>query len=267
MKKSILIFSTLLVGLSLMAFSFLNRNKTSVVATAQASSTAPLFEYDLANMLKPEADFELVYKVGSRYMYTISKTDLHQAKSILDILPQNAAEKTGTFQKVKVTLYDDGEGVSELGDQATLNAAQIDLLQTTNYASSLQVSAIYQDEQTKARRRTYDSLIYYLSITPEQEAEFAEGYDALIRYLKENSKEETAIIRKDQLKPGQFSFIVTKEGTISQVELKSSCGYKSVDQALLDLIEGMPGKWKPAIDADGNKIDQELIFFFGVDGC
>ena len=148
-----------------------------------------------------------------------------------------------------------------------LTEAQLKLLQSTDYSSSVQVSALYEYERPEGRNRSYDAVMHFLSITPAWEAEFAEGYDALINYLRENSKEHTAHIHKQQLKGGQFSFTVTKEGNLEQVEMKSTSGYEEVDQVLIELLKEMPGKWKPAMDAEGNKIDQELTFFFGLEGC
>ncbi|MBX2877697.1 MAG: hypothetical protein KTR30_36595 [Saprospiraceae bacterium] len=267
MRKSILIFGTLLVGLSLMAFSFLARNKVEHTTAEKTANPAPLFDYDLGNIVGPVKHSDLIYKVGSRYIHTISKADLHNAKSITDILPEQTSETNGSYRNVQISVFENGKKISELSEDATLNKAQIKLLQSTDYASNIQVSALYEDEQTKKRNRSYDALMYYLSIIPEEEAEFAEGYDALISYLKENSKKHTSVIHNGHLRAGQFSFTITKAGTINQVEMKSTSGYEAVDQVLIDLIKEMPGKWKPAIDANGNKIDQELVFFFGLEGC
>ncbi len=267
MKKSILIVGTLVVGLSLMAFSFLSRNKAEVVFAADTIKPAPLYEYNLADIVGSMKNSDLVYKVGSRYNHTISKVDLHRAKSITDVLPKQEFESKGFYRKATISVFENDVKMTELGEEALFTEAQIKLLQSTDYSSNVQVSALYEYEQTEGRNRSYDAVMYFLSITPEKEAEFAEGYDALISYLRENSKEHTTTIHKQQLKGGQFSFMVTKEGTIEKVELKSTSGYQEIDQVLIDLLKEMPGKWKPAIDANGEKIDQALTFFFGLEGC
>jgi hypothetical protein len=33
------------------------------------------------------------------------------------------------------------------------------------------------------------------------------------------------------------------------------------------MITNMPGKWNPATNSKGEKVDQELVFFFGRQGC
>ena len=267
MKKSILVAGTVVIALSLMAFSYLNRTKAVVEPAETLADPAPLFEYDLAKIVGPVKNADLVYKVGSRYIHTISKANLHSAKSITDIFPKKDFEAKGYYRKATISIFKNGVKTTEVGEDASLTEAQIKLLQSTDYAQNIQVSALYQYEQTEGRNRSYDVVMYFVSITPEREAEYAEGYDALIHYLRENSKKETAVIQNGHLKPGQFNFTVTKDGTIEQVQLKSTSGYETVDDALIDLIKEMPGKWKPAIDANGNEIDQELTFFFGLDGC
>ncbi len=267
MKKSILIVGTLVVGLSFMAFSFLNRPKVVVEPVEKAVDPAPLFDYDLANIIGPLKNADLVYKVGSRYIHTISKAELDRAKSITDILPEQEFKSKGYYRNIQISVFENGKKVTELGDDALINEAQKKLLQSTDYTSEIQVSALYEYEQTAGKNRSYDAVMNYISIIPQREAAFTEGYDALINYLRENSKEHTSIIHKQQLRGGQFNFTVTKEGTVEQVELKSTSGYEEVDQVLIDLLENLPGKWKPAMDANGNKIDQELTFFFGLDGC
>jgi outer membrane biosynthesis protein TonB len=83
----------------------------------------------------------------------------------------------------------------------------------------------------------------------------------------ENSKAATAIIREDKLRSGQFSFTVTKKGTVENVLLIATSGYPSVDEALIDLVSNMPDKWIPATNSVGEKVDQEFVFVFGKQGC
>ena len=109
--------------------------------------------------------------------------------------------------------------------------------------------------------------VYYLTVIPEKEAAYASGHDALIAYLKENSKDKTAIIKEDKLQPGKVNFTITKNGTIANVKLTSTSGYTSVDKALIELITYMPEKWDPATNSKREKVDQELVFFFGLAGC
>ncbi len=45
-------------------------------------------------------------------------------------------------------------------------------------------------------------------------------------------------------------------------------GYPSIDERFITLIKKIPGKWIPAENSRGEKIEQELVFTFGpANGC
>lgn len=246
MKKSILI---LCATFSLTAFAYKN---WSVPETSPPACR--------------QAPIDLVYAVDSRFMATISKEDLHRATSVLDIVPRDAESWWyASFESVKVALLHDDYEMAVDGDEKDLNAAQTILLQSADYSTDFYIKARGTTKHPVTGK--IEDYVYYLTIVPEKEAAYAGGYDALIAYLRENSREQTAIIEEDRLQPGRVNFTVTKEGTVSNVNLESSSGYPSVDQALIELIANMPGKWEAAENSKGEKVAQELVFFFGMMGC
>lgn len=119
----------------------------------------------------------------------------------------------------------------------------------------------------KAGRLEHSDSTSYLTIVPEKQAVYVNGMDALIDYLKESNKKNTAIVRRSELKPGQLYFTVNKEGTISNVGLITTSGYPYIDKMLAELIANAPGEWEPAENSKGEKVDQKLILSFGAAGC
>ena len=113
----------------------------------------------------------------------------------------------------------------------------------------------------------------FLTVVPVKQAEYEGGMDALMAYLKENSKENWAGVELDKLQAAKLFFTVTKKGTIENVRLDGTTSYISIDNAIIELITKAPGKWKPAENAKGEKVDQELelqlekIVMFGSKGC
>ena len=75
------------------------------------------------------------------------------------------------------------------------------------------------------------------------------------------------IIKKDQLRPGKVHFTITPEGKIGTVQMRETSGYPAIDAHLVELINNMPGEWIPATNAQGKKVEQEWVFFFGFEGC
>ncbi len=107
----------------------------------------------------------------------------------------------------------------------------------------------------------------FLSVVHEKQAEYEGGKDALMEYLKENSKEARAGIQMDELQPFELLFTVTKKGTIENVKLDGASGYLSINNRMIELITKAPGKWHPAENSKGEKVDQELVVSFGARGC
>ena len=270
MKKSILIFCTVLVAFSLTAFVFQNwSNNTETNPLETKSDNTVVFDHNFVDILTEKPAFEFVYKVDSRFLATITKEKLNEAKSIIDIYPKKATQWVESYKAVYVSLLNDDMGLekSELGEGDVLNAAQIKLLESTDYSDNIHLKADSKKKNPVAGDLEYYNLVYFMTIIPEKEAEYQSGQDALIEYLKENSQHQTGIVERDQLKPGTISFIVTKKGSIANVKLDSSSGYPSIDETMVGLITNMPGKWNPATNSKGEKVEQELVFFFGLEGC
>jgi TonB family protein len=80
----------------------------------------------------------------------------------------------------------------------------------------------------------------------EQMPEFSGGMTALMKYLRENIKypEECA---KENIQGKAFvSFVVKKDGSISDIKIMKSSGNEKLDNESLRVVSSMP-KWKPGM--------------------
>lgn len=263
MKKSILIICSVII-FSVSAFAYMSWEDRRPVQEISCSKTV-IFDSNYSDLFTP-IKLDLVYKVEPRFMTRVTKERLNNATTIIDILPKEATKRMETYQNVVVSILQDNGEVKEIGVNETLNEAQLELLQSADYSTNFYINADCQQRTEVGKLQRY-ALVYYMTIIPEQEAIFAGGNKALVDYLKENSKAETAIITEEKLRPGKVHFIVTKEGKITNVKLESTSGFSSVDEKLIELITDMPQNWQPATDSKGEKVDQELVFFFGLEGC
>jgi hypothetical protein len=264
MKKSILIFSTAIVILSLMACSFSKSNDT---VTDQNQEIAALDTPVVTTITKKDAS-KFFYDVRTRFK-GITKQDLSKVKSINDFI---GLEEIGRMVHLKSTevilvINDEQSHIRVSGNTKTLNAAQLELLRSSPYSTNFVVRADYQQMNDEIGELEDSYSTPHLTIVPEKEAVYAAGMDALIDYLKENSKEVVTFLQEDKLKPAKLYFTVTKEGAISNLKLDRSCGDVAIDYKMVELITNMPGIWEPAEDSTGRKIDQELVFSFGLEGC
>ena len=266
MKKSILIFCIALTTMSLMAFGFINWNDPEKDLVETSVIKVGAFDKQFIND-KARPDF--FYDVDSRYRGTISKEDLDKVSSMADFLPKEQIKSIVSFHSVTIIFIDDNYEsiISEAGESGVFNAAQLKLLQSAAYSTNILIRAEYQ-EKNEYTGQLYDNYTTpHLTVVPEKEAVYVSGKDALIEYLKENSKDQTTIVTEDKLQPGKVCFTVSRNGTISNVNLSATSGYPSVDKTMIELITHAPGKWEPAANSKGEKVDQELVFSFGIVGC
>ena len=263
MKKNILFFCIALAILSLTAFGFMKHKNQETDQEVLPKIKTVALNNDTTNK---KATLDLVYHVDSRFIATITKEKLNKATSILDIVPKKAKDWWNTsFHTVTVAVLQEGNEISETGNNKALNTAQINLLKTTDYSTNFYINARGNSIHPETER--IENYAYYFTIIPEKEATYTRGHDALINYLKENSKGKTVIIKMNKLKPGKVSFTVSKNGLIKNVKLSSTSGYPSIDKLLIELITKIPRTWEPAENYKGEKVDQELTFFFGLMGC
>jgi len=267
MKKNILIFTAVLITLSLMAFGIINQNH-STSDQEEVTSTK-----NIASNIQPDYNLnsdipDFHYSVGTRFS-GIKKGTVDKAKSILDFLPQEKIDRIMSFQSVKFIILDDNRqtDIIEAGVSAALTEGQIKLLRASDYSTNLLVRADYliKNKSTNTLENSYATP--HLTIVPEQQAEYLDGMDALVDYLKQNSIEETSIVQKNKLQPAKLYFKVDNNGVISNVRTVTSSGYPSIDKKMIELIKKSPGKWKPAENTEGKKVDQDLVFFYGIIGC
>ncbi len=270
MRKNLLILGLLIGSLSFMAFKFLNSNKvTSCNQDITSIKSSPKIEGDfftLSHILNPN---DLIYKVESRFLHTISKSDLNKAKSIVDLVPKKATQSIESYHYSRVSLLDDHVETDRraYAENEVLTALQINLLQSVNDSDNIYVRSDFIRKDSYAATLDNSYLTYFVSVVPDQKAEYQEGHESLIQYLRKSSEEQIKVITKDGLRGGKVRFTITKDGMIDKVKLTSTSGYESVDKTLVEIIENIPGNWTPASTEKGEKVDQEFVFFFGVMGC
>ena len=270
MKKNVIIISAVLIAISLIVFSVINRNdtKTNEMETLESNDVAMTTEAKEKTTKRIFTDF--IYDVGPRFNH-IKKSDLDKVKSFDDFIEDEFAQRIVEYKSVSVIIMkgDKKSDIREDGKGGDLIESQLKFMQSLDYSTNFTVWADLKEKNKETGKFEHTHWTPYLTIVPEKQADYIEGADAIKTFLKDNSKaaRESANVDPEKFKPAKLYFTVTKTGTIENVRLDRSCNYPLVDKAMIELISSTTGKWMPAESLNGEKVDQELVVSFGLMGC
>ena len=265
MKRNIIIFSTTLAILSLLIFNFTNWNTTNIVETKSSNSEILAFDQ---NVKKKTPD--LYYGVDTRFA-AIKKSEIHKATTIYDFLNEGEKQQIEKINSVKIVIIKDNRqsNIREYGDSDQLTEEQLKILKSTDYFSHFTIRTEFKGKNKETGKMEERFFGPHITVVPDKQAIYNNGKDSLLNYLKDNSMESMNVIEGDDLGAIKISFLVTKEGIVSNIKHDAmTTGYSSIDEKLMELIKNIPGEWTPAENSKGEKIDYEFVFTFGPrDGC
>ncbi|QNL20534.1 hypothetical protein HZR84_00735 [Hyphobacterium sp. CCMP332] len=216
-------------------------------------------------MNEPNPDFG--YGLGTRFNNNLSLDQIRAAKTVNDLIPDNKGKIFHSFENVQVSVFGESGEITEASNGKMLSASQLALLKTLKYSSDFNIHAQCKRIIEGEENAIDYNLVYYITVVPEQQAEYIEGKEKLIEYLKSNSINRTSEIGKNELKSGMLHFVVSTEGSIENIRMASSCGLESLDDKMKELILSTSGQWKSAKNSKSEPVEQELVYFYGMIGC
>jgi len=268
MKKNILFICITLITLSLTAYGLINCNYSKTDQLEISVNENITTKTQVHNKVKKRIFTDFIYDVGPRFG-AIKKRKVDEATSIATFFEENQLKSIISLKSVDIiTIKGDKRTDTKVsGNSNKLTTAQLKLLQSFDYSTSFLIRAEYQqlNKETGELEDSYSTP--HLTIVPEKEARYSHGIDTLKKLLKKNSESARINIDPEKLKPAKLYFTVTKNGSIENVKLDKSSGYPLVDKTMFELITKTLGKWQPAENHKGEKVDQELVVSFGLTGC
>jgi len=268
MKKSILIFCTVIIILTLTAFSVLHLSNSEINELKTLDGELVTMNTSVNDKVTNEIFTDFIYDVGPRFG-SIKKSDLDTMTSLNDIIGEEHVERIIDYKSVSVIVVvnDEKSNIRETGHSDQFTDAQLTLLKSLKHSTNLLFSANLKEKNPETGGLEDTHWTPYLTIVPEKQAEYSEGKEALKKYLKENSENARSHVIAEKLQPAKLYFTVTKNGIIEHVRLDRTSNYPEVDKRMIELITNLPGNWKPAENSEGEKVDQELVVSFGLMGC
>ena len=266
-NNSILILSIL--GMSTIACSQMKlqepKNESMAISNSiTQQAAAPLGECMSSVQGMPIQDLHM--SIDSRFMNRLNKEDIASAKTIHDILPKGATENLIDFQEVYISRFDKPRDVRK-GNSEKLTREQLELLNELDYSQDFYLNAPCFEYDPVAKMKKPYTLVYYVSVVPKTIPFYDKSNKNLIDLIKGEIEKEAMVLERDYLDAGSISFTISKDGKLKNLNIDRSSGYLNLDNLVYDYLNTKELKWVPGKDSNGNPVDQQLVFSYGLAGC
>ncbi len=207
---------------------------------------------------------DMHYEVHGTYARAIKQEMLHAPKRISDLIEGYPANWIDSYASVEISASCHGKERKANSVNDSLSAEQQHILKTADLASKIVISVNYSYRVPVTLVVEHNTMHVEMTVVPQNEAQYAEGHEKLMQYLKDNSPQIPAATSKE-LEQLIIRFTIDEQGKVSHPKIKRSFGDKETDQHFLKLIQNMPA-WKAAENPEGIRVKQEFEFVAGRGG-
>ena len=202
------------------------------------------------------------YEVNKVLPYiALTKAELDEAKTLTDIDPRYKASWVRSYNSVEIITSHNGTLRKALSSNDTLTQEQKEHMQTADSGKDIFVNVNYLPENS-LKNNVIKEMNFSFHVFPESEATYAEGEQALQKYLKENLIDKIPTDLFTGYKLAAVTFTINEEGQVLDPQLAHTSEDEKTDELLLKTIANMPC-WKPAVYATGVKVKQDFALSVG----
>ena len=189
-------------------------------------------------------------------------------RSIEDLIEDGGLHKMTSVTLSRLTLFEHESLTSKKmeSNESELSKAQLDFLSTFEYSTNFEARIEFK-EKDELGNINMNYRTPYLTVVPEQQAEYSKGEEQLLLYLQDNIQNELMGVIESKLQPAKLFFTITPNGSIKQIDVQRSSGYDRIDNRLKELIKSTEKDWKSARNSLGIPVEQELVVSYGALGC
>jgi len=180
-------------------------------------------------------------------------------------------EEVIDYVSIEITGVCRGKVLAAKGVSDKLSAEQKNILSNVDPGTNIRVRIRFRykswanltpDESNRIREGEYTA-----AVIPELEAAYPGGFKQLTDYILKNifnKAPSPEAYRKIQ--QAVVEFTVNEEGKVINAVLSRKSSDAAIDKLILDAIRNMP-QWKPAANAEGEKVKELFRIPLGFDGC
>ena len=148
------------------------------------------------------------------------------------------------------------------GNSEELTAKQQEILSTADMSSIIDIYVNYKVKNAVTNELDDSQMSLKYKVSPDTEALYPGGADALQRYLRNSTKDQAAQLDAEIGFTAIANFAINEEGKAVDIEIAEVLKYKGIAVLLEKVLEEMP-QWSPAKDARGKAVKQSFEFVFG----
>lgn len=181
------------------------------------------------------------YRIGSLFN-PIKKSEIRLMKTASDFNTKKESKLIESYESTAIIIIEN-ERQSEIrkyGTTDALNTEQLDLLNSLELASHFLTRTEFIKKNADSGELEFVHYGPHYTIVPEKQAKYSKGNDALLDYIIKGNKENTADLDESKLQFTKLNFTISKQGTLTNVFLERSCGIKTIDTTLLELLNSAP---------------------------
>lgn len=210
---------------------------------------------------------EFYYNVGTRYG-AIKKSELLSANQIMDIFKADYELELADLKSIELNRVKLGrwEGPKVGGSAATFNKTQLQFIEELDYSDDFVVIANLVHEN-ELNQLIPEMITPHYTVVPETQAYYIPGKRNLLNYLRKENDSLIKDLSQEDIGAAAIFFTITKNGALTNIEVDRENTLPSIQLNLINLLKDLPGEWEAARNANGEKVDQRLMLFFGNQGC
>ncbi len=264
MKNKMVVISCLLILFNVAACNVINENTVARNEEVFTEIEADQHLVTVANNI----DSEFIFDIGPRFQ-EIKMKEILALRSFNDLIDDAFAERIVSYKNMSVIIIkEDKESADrEMSSTEIFTQAQLNLLKSSPFSTNLMIKANFMENNKDSGRFQQNYHSPYLTIVPEIQAQFKGDLATLKKYLNDNTVALRANIDPAKYQAAKLYFTITEHGTVENIYLDRSSGYIELDLKMIDLITKTQDEWIPAVNMEGQHVNQVLVVSFGLMGC
>lgn len=197
------------------------------------------------------------------YSKSKSQSQLSSASNLDDLIPgfPSSFITSEDYVKVEIKTTCNSQETIAFSNGYLLTEKQKEILNCADLWSNLKLIVQYNSKNVVTKEIEIRTLDYSVRISPQKQADYVGGYEALRNYMR------TEVLEKfeddsSKLSQGSVNFSISADGVVRDAKTTKTTGLIYLDLLILKAIQAMPD-WQPALDSDGRGVEQEFELVVG----